>query len=203
MGNYLFDGSGSSIGYISPGHNSVFYDEDTGEQLLLFHTRFPNRGEQHEIRVHQMFMNEEGWPVVAPYRYAAIEQDAVSEADIVGDYQFINHGKDITDEIKKSVQITLNEDGTISGEVSGTWEKGNDDFITLNVDNDIYKGVLSQQWDEATENYVLTFTALSEKGIAVWGSKLINLSPEEIVKYVKSNLTLGTSLPQTKALTDD
>src|SRR5699024_7491235 len=56
---------------------------------------------------------------------------------------------------------------------------------------DIYKGVLSQQWDEATENYVLTFTALSEKGVAIWGSKLIDLSPEEIVKYVKSNLKLG------------
>src|SRR5699024_5436763 len=40
-------------------------------------------------------------------------------------------------------------------------------------------------------NDVLTFTALSEKGIAVWGSKLIDLSSEEIIAYVKGNLTIG------------
>ena len=191
MGNYEFNGLGSTVGYISPGHNSVYYDEETGEQLLLFHTRFPNRGEAHEIRVHQMFMNEDGWPVVAPYRYTAKEQEDVSENDIVGDYQFIDHGKDITDEVKKSIQITLNEDGTIVGEANGTWKIGDDNHITLDIDNDIYKGVLSQQWDEASENDVLTFTALSEKGVAVWGSKLIDLSTEEIIAYVKGNLTIG------------
>ena len=73
MGNYLFENMTSNsagIGYVSPGHNSVFYDEETGKQLLLFHSRFPQRGEQHEIRVHQLFMNDDGWSVVAPYRYA-------------------------------------------------------------------------------------------------------------------------------------
>src|SRR5699024_220384 len=131
--------------------------------------RFPNRGEQHEIRVHQMFMNEDGWPFVAPYRYTVREQEVVSEADIVGDYQFINHGKEITDEIKKPIQISLNENGKITGEVNGTWEKGDSNYITLNIDDNVYKGVLSQQWDEATERDVLTFTALSEKGVSVWG----------------------------------
>lgn len=191
MGNYLFEGPEEKIGYVSPGHNSVFYDEETGEQLLLFHTRFPNRGEQHEIRVHQMFMNEDGWPVVAPFRYTGKEQVDVSEADIIGDYQFINHGKDITDEIKKSIQIKLNEDGGITGEVNGTWKKNDGNHITLHIDDSTYKGVLSHQWDEAIESYVLTFTALSEKGIAVWGSEMLELSAEEIVAYVKDNLRLG------------
>src|SRR5699024_10601750 len=89
------------------------------------------------------------------------------------------------------VQISLNENGKITGEVNGTWEKGDSNYITLNIDDNVYKGVLSQQWDEATERDVLTFTALSEKGISVWGSQLIDLSPEEIVTYVKENLTLG------------
>src|SRR5690625_5461594 len=69
MGNYLFErnlgepGTGIGTGYVSPGHNSVYYDEQTEEQYLIFHTRFPERGEEHEIRVHQMFMNDDGWPV--------------------------------------------------------------------------------------------------------------------------------------------
>ena len=37
--------------------------------FIIYHTRFENRGEEHEVRVHQMFFNEDGWPVIAPYRY--------------------------------------------------------------------------------------------------------------------------------------
>src|SRR5699024_2397472 len=46
-----------AYGYVSPGHNSSYYDSDTGEHFSLFHTRFPHRGEEHEVRVHLMPMN--------------------------------------------------------------------------------------------------------------------------------------------------
>src|SRR5699024_6525012 len=64
--NFLFErkagdpGTGIGYGYLSAGHNSVYIDPDTNEQFLVFHTRFPQRDEAHELRVHQMFTNEDG-----------------------------------------------------------------------------------------------------------------------------------------------
>lgn len=68
-----------------------------------------NNGEDHEVRVHQMFFNEDGWPVIAPYRYAEekitpCSKDAVSTA-----YKFINHGREISADINESVDIELNQ----------------------------------------------------------------------------------------------
>lgn len=74
------------------GHNSAFVD-DNGKIYLVYHTRFANTGEAFEDRVHQMFVNEDGWLVAAPYEYADETLPTTSYAtdDIVGDYQFILH----------------------------------------------------------------------------------------------------------------
>ncbi len=50
MGNYLFQrqigdpGTGQGIGYVSPGHNSAYIDPESGKHFLIFHSRFPGRG---------------------------------------------------------------------------------------------------------------------------------------------------------------
>ena len=140
---------------------------------MIFHTRFTLRGEQHEVRVHQMYMNEEGWPVIAPHRYSAQKQLDYSEADLIGDYKFINHEKDITDQVKISSVITLTNDHQITGAVEGTWHYDQETkYLTLEMDNVTYKGVVSHQWNEETSCYVMTFSALSEYGVSVWGSKV-------------------------------
>lgn len=61
-----------SRGYLSPGHNSAYFDEETGRYLLVTHTRFPNRGQEHAIRVHEIFLNDNDWLVVSPHRYAPL-----------------------------------------------------------------------------------------------------------------------------------
>jgi arabinan endo-1,5-alpha-L-arabinosidase len=197
MGNYLFErkigdsGTGIGVGYVSPGHNSAYYDSETGKQFLIFHARFPERGEQHEIRVHQMYMNKAGWPVVSPYRYAGETADKVNRLDVIGDYKYINHEKDISSNIKKSKFISLNKDNTISGQVNGTWRKVGDNRAELTVDGVVYDGVFSRQWDPAAESYVMTFSALSQEGIAIWGSRMLDKSDEEIAEDVKNELNLG------------
>ena len=85
-----------------------------------------------------MFMNKEGWPIVAPYRYAGETIDKVNREDIIGDYQYINHGKDISAKIKSSLYIHLNKDNTISGEISGTWKKTGHNTAELTVDGNRY-----------------------------------------------------------------
>ena len=65
MGNYKFSTLDSA--YFAPGHNSVLHDDD-GRWYLFYHTRFENSN-MHQVRVHEMFFNEDGWPVVTPFEY--------------------------------------------------------------------------------------------------------------------------------------
>lgn len=207
MGNFLFErkvgdpGTGIGAGYLSPGHNSVYLDSKTGQQLLIFHSRFPQQGEYHEVRVHQMFMNKDGWPVVAPYSYTGEKLDKVNRQDLIGEYKFINQGKAYSAAINKSVFIRLNRDGTISGDVTGTWEKEGHNQAALVIDGTAYNGVFLRQWDPTSERYVMAFTALSNEGVSVWGSKLADKTDEEIVGDVLEDLNLGDTTQVNSNLT--
>ena len=175
MGNFQMDNVDGEIanigtGYVSPGHNSTYIDPDSGKMFIIFHTRFPSRGEAHEVRVHQMLMNSEGWPVIAPHRYAGETAGSVTEDQIVGGYKYVNHGKDITADIKQASLITLGKDGKISGSVSGAWKSTGASTLDLTIDGTQYSGSLLRQWNEGTLSYVMTFSALSKEGIAIWGS---------------------------------
>ncbi len=172
MGSYSFGTENEKgTGYVSPGHNSAYYDEKTGRSYLIFHTRFPGRGEEHEVRVHQMFMNKDGWPVVAPYRYAGETLEKAKQKDITGTYKLIQHGKDISADIKKTINIQLNKDHTISGEMTGTWKKTGKNTAELTLAGKTYYGVFLRQWDSVREKNVMTFSVLNGSGEAVWGSK--------------------------------
>ena len=191
MGNFQFLGDAgdpaTAKGYVSPGHNSVFHDESTGRYYLIFHTRFPGYGEFHQVRVHEMFINSDGWPVVAPSRYVPYRQEVypfdskagrtrkietISRSEAVGNYQLINHGKDISAAIRQSQSVTLQDDGTIGGAYNGTWRKSYGDRISIELDDiGLFNGVLSHGWNESLQEFVVTFTAMSAEGVSIWGSK--------------------------------
>lgn len=201
MGNYLFErklgeaGTGIGTGYVSPGHNSAYYDTATGKHFLVFHARFPERGEQHEIRVHQMFMNADGWPVVAPYRYAKENLSLVRREFVIGDYLFVNHGKDISAAVKKSQPITLNINGSVSGAVTGSWLLTGTNRVELRLAGSPspYKGVFLSQWDETSKTYVMTLSALSHEGVAVFGSRLVPRTDAQVVNAIYAELSLGNT----------
>ncbi|WP_024834553.1 family 43 glycosylhydrolase [Ruminiclostridium josui] len=170
MGNFKFTENG--VGYVSPGHNSAYYDAETKKYYLIFHTRFPGQGEFHQVRVHQMFINEDGWPVVAPHRYGGETISKYIADEVYGDYAFINHGNEISSAIKNSVKITLNKEGTISGSVNGKW-KLSDENIELTVNGVDYSGVVLRQWENSLKKFVMTFSAIAKNGnVAIWGSKI-------------------------------
>nr|WP_186578111.1 glycoside hydrolase family 43 protein [Aquibacillus kalidii] len=175
IGNYMFNlednlGAEMTYGYVSPGHNSVLYDQETKKQFLVFHTRFPETGEMHEVRVHQMFMNKNDWPVVAPYRYSGESVNTeIKKKEVVGEYKLINHGHYNFNDIVAPELIELNKDGSISGSVEGSWSIDNQ-YASLTIDDITYDGVFIAQWDPLSETYVMTFTALSNEGISIWGS---------------------------------
>lgn len=177
MGNYKWlwkegENGEKRNGLVSPGHNSAIYDERTGKYFLIFHTRFENRGEAYEVRIHQMFFNEEGWPVIAPYRYLDETIAVYKQTDVVGPYKIINHDRDISAVIKESQNIILYTDGKVKGDYSGKWKLIGDNQIEIKLNGEIYKGVFLKQWDEFGLKDVMTFSALSKDGISIWGSGL-------------------------------
>ncbi|WP_062321456.1 LamG-like jellyroll fold domain-containing protein [Halolactibacillus sp. JCM 19043] len=174
-GNFLFTretgetGEGTGYGYVSPGHNSIYTDQATNQQFNVFHTRFPNRGEQHELRVHQLFNNEDSWRVMAPLRYAGEVLDtSISVEEIVGTYKYLNHGKNNAVEIVESTLIELHDDYTVTGTLTGTWSLDGA-YLTIDTQELTAKGVVLTQWDETSAQWLTTFTALSENGESLWG----------------------------------
>ncbi len=203
MGNWQFlhvagDPLANSRGYVSPGGVSVSRDAATGKYFLVFHTRFVGQGEFHEVRVHQMYLNNDGWFVVAPHRYAEETMATTVAGQIPGDYKLINHGKDITATVKTSTLITLNADHSVTGSVTGTWQLSLDHDATLTLAGTTYDGVFSRQWDDDNRAWVPTFSALSPDGVAVWGSKLAALSvpaaPAITTQPASQTVTAGTAV---------
>ena len=179
MGNYQFalatGETGTPLGYVSPGHNSAYYDPATQQYFLIFHTRFPGTGEVHELRVHEMFLNEDGWLVASPLRYAPLslatpaQAADVSSVQAQGSYKMINHGKDISTTLKTSSAIKLNADGTVSGAVTGTWLHKGSNKVTITAGGSTFSGVLSRQWNTNAGAFAITFSGQSADGVSIWG----------------------------------
>ena len=167
----------------SQGHNSVIAAED-GRYYLVYHTRFQNRGEGHEVRVHQLFQNEDKWLVAAPFEYtgegfkstSVATKQKIAKDKIPGKYKLLIHNYKL-DHTKKAYStpkdITLNADGTITGsEYNGKWSiKEGTSYITINLDKE-YKGVMIEQTLEPKTDKAPAFSALcSSTGVTIWGYK--------------------------------
>ncbi len=164
------------------GHNSIIAAQD-GRTYLVYHTRFQDQGEGHQVRVHQVYQNEEGWLVAAPFEYTgegiksagiAVAQK-VATTDIPGAYKLLIHRYGLDHAAKEyaaPVDVTLNADGSISGGAVGTWSiKSGTSYITINIGSD-YKGVMVPQTLEPTDTKAPCFTALDSKtGVTIWGYK--------------------------------
>jgi arabinan endo-1,5-alpha-L-arabinosidase len=181
MGGYQFahipgeSGASKTTGYLSPGHNSAYRDPLTGKYYLIHHTRFVggknNIPEAHEVRVREMFVNEDGWLIAAPFRYDAGTERNFNASQLNGVWKLINHGRDINTTAHNSEAFEFSSEGIISGAGSGAWSLGGDGktaYITL--DGVLYKGVFLRSWDDDHKKWVQAFTALSANGIALWGA---------------------------------
>ncbi len=176
MGGYQFkalegEPNRMVVGFVSPGHNSAIYLQETNQYFLIFHTRFLNGGEAHSVRVHQFYFNEAGWPVITPYRYAGEKITPVAISDIAGEYKVINHQSDINAKPHRSDSVMLNTDGTLSGNAAGTWQSFQDNRMEITLDGVAYNGVFVKAFDNQQKVWTITFTAMSEAGVALWGSR--------------------------------
>lgn len=187
FGNYQWETMPNAE--LAQGHNSAIVDHK-GRALIVYHTRFMNRGEEHEVRVHQLFVNQDGWLVAAPYEFSGetytdndiATQQLYDATEVEGDYQMIAHPyrqNTAAMDYEKPVTIHLNADGSISGEYTGKWELvSGTSYINLTLKGVAtanaevkFKGVLTEQTIDYTNIKALCFTALSSSdGLTTSGS---------------------------------
>lgn len=186
FGNYQWETMPNAE--LAQGHNSAIVDHK-GRALIVYHTRFMNRREEHEVRVHQLFVNQDGWLVAAPYEFSGetytdndiATQQLYDATKVEGDYQIIAHPyrqNTAAMAYEKPVTIHLNADGSISGEYTGKWELvSGTSYINLTLKGVAtanaevkFKGVLTEQTIDYTNIKALCFTALSSSdGLATSG----------------------------------
>ncbi len=173
IGNYKF--SGASVGYKAAGHNSALIDED-GQHYLIYHQRFDQGTGYHEVRVHQQFLNQKGWPVTAVFENRNETAGHYRNSEITGRYEFMNHGSDTSPSLTSPESIILLKDGKIVGDREGTWEKTKGeryDYITVKMDNTEYHGVFFKQHNEKMDSeQVMTFTAIGDNNTSIWASRV-------------------------------
>lgn len=192
MGNYNMPNIWYA--YKAPGHNSALIDDKTGKRFLIYHTRFQGRGETHQLRVHQQFLNEQGWPVTAPYEYTGetISPTGYATDEVVGEYAFVNHG--ITSDrssVNESKSIVLRKNGTVTGDATGTWSaKSGSYYMNIKIGNVTYSGVFLKQTKETSDAQIMTFTAIGTNNQTVFGVKKdMGISASKSTIYVGGNTT--------------
>lgn len=223
FGGYKWDPmSGAEI---AQGHNSAFTDKE-GRSFVVYHSRFTNKGEGHEVRVHQLFLNDEGWIMAAPFEFDGetitnndiATKASIADTEIAGDYQFLRHEYGQNTEAKayeSPVNIRLNADGTISGAEKGTWERtAGTDYIALTIDDVVYRGVLVRQTIDYTNIPAIAIAALSSSsGSTTLGQKsytkqqevwAVKADAKAAIKYTANKINLpfddGTVLEETPVL---
>ena len=204
-----------TVGECAQGHNSIIAAED-GRTYLIYHTKFNDGTIGHQVRTHQVFLNKNGWLVAAPFEYNGetttdndiATQQLVADSDIPGTYQVLFHKYKMDHanmEEVTPVELTLAADGTVSGARTGTWslDEGTS-YLTLTLAGLKYYGVLFEEQIDGKTIKTVSFSAMSNSGINVWGYKyrpeyalawqINNLGTMPVKNYqsVSANVDLGS-----------
>jgi arabinan endo-1,5-alpha-L-arabinosidase len=176
-----------TVGECAQGHNSVIAAND-GRTYLVYHTKFNNGTFGHEVRVHQVFLNKNGWLVAAPFEYNGEDITDADMAqpvhftmnDLVGQYDILIHKYNMDHEHYEEVtpvQVNLTADGKVSGKYTGTWsiDEGTS-YLDIRMGGTNYSGVIFEEVMDGKNIHAISFTACSPSGINVWGYKVYDQS---------------------------
>ncbi|PAU95871.1 arabinan endo-1,5-alpha-L-arabinosidase [Aliifodinibius salipaludis] len=171
---YKFDGH---YGWVGISHPSIFQDPESGKWFYSSQGRLPpnisgiNASNAVMMgHVREIYWTEEGWPVVAPERYADVPESNITKEDIVGTWEEINLEYQYQT-MQSSYDVIFNEDNTLGGGLEGTWsydEESNTLTVNdtqLNVDN-------AWDWEASPRVTTITYAGLSSNGRSIWGKKV-------------------------------
>lgn len=194
---------GPSWGYQSPGHNSAYYDDESGRHYLVTHTRFPQSStpfagnpEAHAVRVHEMFLTTDDWLVVSPNRFVPLAGDNfVDPAEIAGYYKFVDQKNTVNTSAIRSTYIKLSDEGEISGTVTGTWSSNDGKTIRLVLDGITYEGAIQWQWDDGEKQLVPALSALTATGASVFAMRSARLNQtQQELEAIAESLVIPTRI---------
>ncbi len=171
MGNYILPSL--NVSYMAPGGESTFEDKD-GRLYVVYHQRFKNNGEFHAVRVHQMAMNEDGWPCVFPFATCgeSLSEEGYSEKDLEGSFYILDHGLEVNNLVNEPVECSFAA-GEINGDFTATYEMTEgSNYITIKTADVTYKGVLVEMTDEAG-NRTFCFSAVGDNNHSIWGVRYL------------------------------
>lgn len=160
---------------VAQGHNSAFVDDD-GNAYVIYHTRTDNGTEYHSVRVHQLFTTENDYLVAAPFEYSRTDKvkTTYTTEEIAGEYEILFQYNTNNEKLEynKPQNIVLNADGSVTGDVTGTWEeKEGTALVKFVIGGVTYEGTFVNQTIEETDAKALCFTAVGSNDICLWGMK--------------------------------
>ncbi|SMO47249.1 arabinan endo-1,5-alpha-L-arabinosidase [Gracilimonas mengyeensis] len=166
-------------GWVGISHGSVFEDPASGKWYYSSQGRLPrdinginasNAVMMGQVR--EIYWTEDGWPVVAPERYADVPDTTITEEDMVGTWEEIILRYQYQT-MQTSYYITLNEDNTVEGQITGTWAF-DEESQTLTI-NDVELIVDSAwDWEASPRRTTITYAGINSSGRSVWGKKVDN-----------------------------
>lgn len=178
LGNRVMSGytwSWWDYSYVSQGHNSAFYDEESRKAYLIYHNKFMDGTAFHVMKVHELLVNADGWLVTSPFE-ATIASTDISEADklatnltpeqIAGTYGVLfmtrnsgEYGSPVTEH--EAIITASGQNGTITGTIStlprNSWNNGVQQYADATF-----------TYTSSTGAFQLRIDSQDQKGYLLW-----------------------------------
>ena len=170
---------GNHHGWVGISHCAVFND-GKGNWYYASQQRFPEnyKGNANSNAlmlggVSSVVWTSDGWPLVLPERYAGITQKAITETELLGDWQHIN----LAYHYKKqdaSVAMTLGSDHKVkSGWKTGKAWTFDASKNVLTIDNEQFYLRRELDWEANPRKETIVYVGLSKDGkTTYWGKKV-------------------------------
>lgn len=170
---YQFDGH---TGWVGISHAAIFKDPDTQKWYYSSQGRLPkdvagiNASNAVMMgHVRELEWTSDGWPVVAPERYAGVPENEITKEDIVGVWEQITMEYQYQ-VMQTSIDVVFNSNGTISGGMSGNWELNTaNKTLTINGNECILMD--AWDWEAPVRDVTITYSGLTSNGRPIWGKK--------------------------------
>lgn len=175
-------------GWAGVGHCGIIRNED---DYYMFHQgRLAPENLMIDLHVRKIFWTPDGWPVVSPERYVDVPQAAISEGDVVGQWEKIQLA-DIKDPVKlwqgqippggwhydtlqfnNSVPMHLVAGGKVQNAEGVSWKLNSTNLLFTDASGKTTTTIVSRGWDWENKKPTIVFTGIAASGFSVWGKKI-------------------------------
>lgn len=167
---------GTHTGWVGISHCSVFRDETTGKWFFASQARLPENVPGINVsnavmmgHVRELDWTSDGWPVVSPERYAAVPQVAITNEDLVGNWEIITMEYQYRQQ-QRSASVLFSANGTMTGAMSGNWSYNNE-TRTLMLNGRECKVSNGWDWEASPRRRTITISGFTANGRTIWGKR--------------------------------